>query len=83
MPSFDGADMGDNNGPTLNNAFGSNSFPTPTASWTQLSPSSNENKYSNNEDRRYSDYDVDDKSSSGYNPFQPQGYDPFQQMAKE
>ena len=81
MPGgFDGGDSGDNNGPTLNNPFGSNSFPTPTASWTQLSPSSD-----NNDDRRYNEYDTDERqeSGSGYNPFQPQGYDPFTQMAKE
>ena len=77
MPGgFAGGDSGDSNGPP----FGSNSFPTPTASWTQLSPSSD-----NNDDRRYNEYDTDERqdSGSGYNPFQPQGYDPFQQMAKE
>ena len=79
MSPFDGENS-DNNGPTMNNPFGSNSFPTPTASWTQLSPSAD-----NSDDRRYNDYGADEKqeSGSGYNPFQPQGYDPFQQMAKE
>ena len=80
MGSFEG---GDNNGPTLNNPFGANSFPTPTASWTQLSPSSDEPKYS--DDRRYNDSGDRQGSSSGsgYNPFEPQGFDPFEQMAKE
>ena len=85
IPSYDG---GERNGPTLNNPFGgSNSFPTPTASWTQLSPSSNEKAYDDrrysNDDRRYSNNDAADKQGSGYNPFEPTGYDPFEQMAKE
>ena len=88
MPSYDNGANGERNGPTLNNPFGgSNSFPTPTASWTQLSPSSNEKTYDDrrysNDERRYSNNDAADKQGSGYNPFEPTGYDPFEQMAKE
>ena len=65
-----------NYGPTLNNPFGPNSFPTPTASWMPA------------EDTRYSGGEETDRGSSGRDPgftfgFEGQGLDPFEQMAKE
>ena len=90
MSSSNERDQGSNNGPTFNNPFGSNSFPTPTASWTQLSPGYDDRRYSSEDDRRYSSDGGEDKLGSSHqtasNPFnfgQQQGFDPFEQMAKE
>ena len=86
MPSFNEPDNSNNNGPTLNNPFGSNSFPTPTASWTQLSPRPDDDR--RYDERRFSgageEHGISSSQKESEFPFfQPQGYDPFEQMAKE
>merc|ERR1711997_1014533 len=86
-PSYNNRDSSNNYGPTLNSPFGSfyapesNQNPTPTASWYDAS--SDQGRYSNQQDNGGS---VRDRFSTGgdqgFDFFKPRD-DPFEQMAKD